>query len=332
MEQNVVLEMRDISKNFTGVRALSHVDFTLRKGEIHALMGENGAGKSTLIKVLTGVHEFESGTIHMAGNSNAIINHSPQEAQANGISTVYQEVNLCPNLTVAENLFIGREPRKMGMIDWKQMNERSGKLLESLDIHVPPTQMLDECSINESIQDTVVKGLRLIPSNVNLAGAEIELLGINDKEYILKTAVDYIRDDYDFIVIDCPPSLNMLTVNAMTTADTVLVPIQCEYYALEGLSQLIHTINLVQERLNPNLQMEGVVFTMYDVRTKLSNQVVENVKENLDTKIYETMIPRNIRLAEAPSYGIPINMYDSKSAGAESYRKLAKEIVGRKDL
>ena len=192
--------------------------------------------------------------------------------------------------------------------------------------------MLDECSINESIQDTVVKGLRLIPSNVNLAGAEIELLGINDKEYILKTAVDYIRDDYDFIVIDCPPSLNMLTVNAMTTADTVLVPIQCEYYALEGLSQLIHTINLVQERLNPNLQMEGVVFTMNDVRTKLSNQVVENVKENLDTKIYETMIPRNIRLAEAPSYGIPINMYDSKSAGAESYRKLAKEIVGRKDL
>ena len=192
--------------------------------------------------------------------------------------------------------------------------------------------MLDECSINESIQDTVVKGLRLIPSNVNLAGAEIELLGINDKEYILKTAVDYIRDDYDFIVIDCPPSLNMLTVNAMTTADTVLVPIQCEYYALEGLSQLIHTINLVQERLNPNLQMEGVDFTMYDVRTKLSNQVVENVKENLDTKIYETMIPRNIRLAEAPSYGIPINMYDSKSAGAESYRKLAKEIVGRKDL
>ena len=128
--------------------------------------------------------------------------------------------------------------------------------------------MLDECSINESIQDTVVKGLRLIPSNVNLAGAEIELLGINDKEYILKTAVDYIRDDYDFIVIDCPPSLNMLTVNAMTTADTVLVPIQCEYYALEGLSQLIHTINLVQERLNPNLQMEGVVFMIYDVRKK----------------------------------------------------------------
>lgn len=189
--------------------------------------------------------------------------------------------------------------------------------------------MLDECSINESIQDTVVKGLRLIPSNVNLAGAEIELLGINDKEYILKTAVDYIRDDYDFIVIDCPPSLNMLTINAMTTADSVLVPIQCEYYALEGLSQLIHTIDLVQQRLNPDLVIDGVVFTMYDVRTNLSNQVVENVKENLDTKIYETLIPRNIRLAEAPSHGLPINMYDSKSAGTESYRMLAKEVMER---
>lgn len=148
MEQNVVLEMCDISKNFTGVRALSHVDFTLRKGEIHALMGENGAGKSTLIKVLTGVHEFESGSIHMNGENKDIINHSPQEAQANGISTVYQEVNLCPNLTVAENLFIGREPRnKVGMINWKEMNARSAKLLESLNINVPPTQMLDECSV-----------------------------------------------------------------------------------------------------------------------------------------------------------------------------------------
>ena len=192
--------------------------------------------------------------------------------------------------------------------------------------------MLDECSINESIQDTVVKGLRLIPSNVNLAGAEIELLGINDKEYILKTAVDYIRDDYDFIVIDCPPSLNMLTVNAMTTADTVLVPIQCEYYALEGISQLIHTIDLVQERLNPDLKMEGVVFTMYDSRTNLSNEVVDNVKNNLHTTIYKTIIPRNVRLAEAPSHGLPINLYDSKSAGAESYRLLAKEVIDREDI
>ena len=192
--------------------------------------------------------------------------------------------------------------------------------------------MLDECTIKESMVHTVVDNLELIASNVNLAGAEIELLGIADKEYILKIAVDYIKEDYDFIIIDCPPSLNMLTVNAMTTANTVLVPIQCEYYALEGLSQLIHTINLVQERLNPELDIEGIVFTMYDVRTNLSNQVVANVKENLDAKIYQTMIPRNIRLAEAPSYGIPINMYDTKSAGAESYRNLAKEVIERKDI
>ena len=189
--------------------------------------------------------------------------------------------------------------------------------------------MLDECTIKESMTDTVVEGMKVIPSNVNLAGAEIELLGINEKEYILKNAVDYVKDDYDFIVIDCPPSLNMLTINAMTTADSVLVPIQCEYYALEGLSQLMHTIDLVQQRLNPNLTIDGVVFTMYDVRTNLSVQVVESVKSNLDSHIYDTLIPRNIRLAEAPSHGLPINMYDSKSAGAESYRSLAKEVMNR---
>ena len=192
--------------------------------------------------------------------------------------------------------------------------------------------IIGEVDIKEVINKEVLENLDIIPTSIDLSAAEIELIGVDNKEYIIKNEVEKVKDRYDYIIIDCPPALSMLTINAMTTANSVLVPIQCEYYALEGLSQLIHTINLVQERLNPNLQMEGVVFTMYDVRTKLSNQVVENVKENLDTKIYETMIPRNIRLAEAPSYGIPINMYDSKSAGAESYRKLAKEIVGRKDL
>lgn len=187
--------------------------------------------------------------------------------------------------------------------------------------------MLDECTIKESLVKTEFENLDLIPSNVNLAGAEIELLGINEKEYILKNAVDYIKDDYDFVIIDCPPSLNMLTVNALTTANTVLVPIQCEYYALEGLSQLIHTINLVKERLNPDLDIEGVVFTMYDSRTNLSMQVVENVKSNLSQKVFQTLIPRNIRLAEAPSYGMPINAYDPKSAGAEAYMQLAEEVI-----
>lgn len=189
--------------------------------------------------------------------------------------------------------------------------------------------ILGECSIEESVIVSDFENLYLIPSNVDLAGAEIELIGIQNKEFIVRDAVKQIRDDYDFIIIDCPPSLNMLTINAMTTADTILVPIQCEYYALEGLSQLIHTINLVKERLNPDLDIEGVVFTMYDARTNLSLQVVENVKNNLHQKIYKTIIPRNVRLAEAPSHGLPITAYDTKSAGAESYRLLAEEVINR---
>jgi chromosome partitioning protein len=187
--------------------------------------------------------------------------------------------------------------------------------------------MLGDCSIEDCIIKEVLPNISILPSNVNLAAAEIELIGVDKKEYILKNEVDWVKDKYDFIIIDCPPSLNLLTVNAMTTADSVLVPIQCEYYALEGLSQLIHTVNLVKERLNPDLDMDGVVFTMYDSRTNLSAQVVENVKSHLNHKVYNTLIPRNIRLAEAPSYGQPINMYDPKSAGAESYMLLADEVI-----
>ena len=187
--------------------------------------------------------------------------------------------------------------------------------------------MLGECTVKECIIKTDIENLDLMPSNVNLAGAEIEIIDLKEREKILKNEVDYVKNDYDYIIIDCPPALSMLTVNAMTTADSVLVPIQCEYYALEGLGQLMHTIDLVREGINKALEIEGIAFTMYDARTNLSAQVVENVKENLDVKIYDTVIPRNIRLAEAPSHGLPINMYDSKSAGAESYRQLAKEIV-----
>lgn len=183
-----------------------------------------------------------------------------------------------------------------------------------------------ECEMKDCLINDVIENLSVLPSNINLSGAEIDLIGVDKREYILKKHIDEIRDQYDFIIIDCPPSLNILTVNAMTTADSVLVTIQCEYYALEGLSQLIHTINLVKNRLNPELDMEGVVFTMYDARTNLSLEVVENVKRNLKENVYKTIIPRNIRLAEAPSHGLPINMYDSKSVGAESYRRLAMEV------
>lgn len=189
--------------------------------------------------------------------------------------------------------------------------------------------LLGECEIKDSIIKDVYSNLSVIPSNINLAAAEIELIGIDEKEFILKKALDQVKEEYDFVIIDCPPSLNLLTINSMCAGDTVLVPIQCEYYALEGLTQLMHTIQLVTDRLNPDLEIEGVVFTMYDARTNLSLQVVENVKSNLKQNIYKSIIPRNVRLAEAPSYGMPITEYDAKSTGAESYLLLAEEVIHR---
>ena len=189
--------------------------------------------------------------------------------------------------------------------------------------------LIGEATIEQVLHKEAIENLDVIPANIDLSGAEIELLETENKEYILRDEVLKIRSNYDYVIIDCPPSLSMLTINSMTTADTVLVPIQCEYYALEGLSQLIKTIELVKERLNENLEMEGVVFTMYDARTNLSLQVVENVKENLQQNIYKTIIPRNIRLAEAPSYGMPINLYDPKSTGASAYQRLADEVMNR---
>lgn len=189
--------------------------------------------------------------------------------------------------------------------------------------------IIGNIGIEECIYEEVIENLDVLPSNIDLSAAEIELIGVDNKEYILRDEVNKVKEKYDFIIIDCPPALSMLTINAMTTSDSVLVPIQCEYYALEGLSQLIHTIELVQERLNPELEIEGVVFTMYDARTNLSLQVVENVKDNLNQNIYKTIIPRNVRLAEAPSYGMPINLYDPKSKGTESYLLLAEEVINK---
>ena len=221
--------------------------------------------------------------------------------------------------------------QKVLIIDMDQQgNTTSGLGIEKDDREYTIYELLlGECSIEDCFTESVCENLTVIPSNINLAAAEIELIGTEGKEFILRDAVSTIKDKYDFVLIDCPPSLNILTINAMCTADTILVPIQCEYYALEGLSQLIHTIELVRERLNSDLEIEGVVFTMYDARTNLSLEVVENVKSNLNQNIYKTIIPRNVRLAEAPSYGMPITKYDAKSTGAESYRLLAEEVIHR---
>lgn len=237
--------------------------------------------------------------------------------------------------TTAINLSaaLAEKGKKVLLIDIDpQGNATSGVGVEKNEVENTIYDLiLGETTIQSCVEYTEFENLHLIPSNVDLAAAEIELIGIPDKEFIIRKEVEKIKNVYDFILIDCPPSLNLLTINAMTTADTVLVPIQCEYYALEGLSQLIHTINLVKERLNPYLDIEGIVFTMFDARTNLSLQVVENVRANVKQKVYSTIIPRNVRLAEAPSHGYPITIYDPKSAGAESYRALAEEVISRED-
>lgn len=187
--------------------------------------------------------------------------------------------------------------------------------------------MLGEAKIEEAVIKDVRPRLSIVPSDVNLAACEIQLSEREDRNTILKAELSRIRENYEFIIIDCPPSLNVLTLNAMCAGDTVLVPLQCEYYALEGLAQLMQTVRLISERLNPDLVIEGIVFTMYDSRTNLANQVVENVEQNTDKKIYKAIIPRNVRLAEAPSYGMPILEYDPKSAGARAYDALSKKVI-----
>ncbi|CVI74075.1 Sporulation initiation inhibitor protein Soj [Eubacteriaceae bacterium CHKCI004] len=226
---------------------------------------------------------------------------------------------------------LAEKGKKVLLVDMdSQGNTTSGLGLEKNELEKTIYEVLRE---EISVEDAIVEiedcfgNLFLIPSNRNLAGAEIELITSENMQYILKEKLAPIKDQYDYIILDCPPALGMLTVNAMTASDSVLVPIQCEFYALDGLSQLIYTINLIQENLNPSLEIEGVVFTMYDARTNLSLQVVENVKDNLNQNIYKTIIPRNVRLAEAPSHGLPINLYDKKSSGAEAYHLLADEVI-----
>ena len=187
--------------------------------------------------------------------------------------------------------------------------------------------LLGESELSECIIENVFENLSLIPSNVNLAGAEIELVGVENREFLLKNHIDTIKENYDFIIMDCPPSLNVLTINAMTTANSVLVPIQCEYYALEGVTQLFLTIRLVQKTYNPKLRIEGILLTMFDVRTRLSVEVSQEVRKNFMKQVYQIAIPRNVKLSEAPSRSLSIFEYDDSSAGAKAYKQLTEELI-----
>ena len=245
--------------------------------------------------------------------------------QKGGVGKTTTSVNL--------STLLAKRGKKVLLIDADpQGNATSGVGMDkNVELSVYDMLISDEVESKDIIQKTEIKNLYICPSNINLAGAEVELVSMMSREYRMKEKLEQIKSDFDYIIIDCPPSLGLITLNSFTASNSVLIPVQCEYYALEGLTQLIHTINLVKKKLNPQLELEGVVFTMYDSRTNLSLQVVENVKDNLKQNIYKTIIPRNIRLAEAPSHGLPINLYDPKSTGAESYRLLAEEVMEREE-
>jgi chromosome partitioning protein len=210
-----------------------------------------------------------------------------------------------------------------------QGNATSGLGIEKDNLEVCVYDVLiNGLSVSDATVETEIECLKLVPATIQLAGAEIELVSALSREQKLKKAIKTVSDKYDYIIIDCPPSLGLLTLNALTAADSIIIPIQCEYYALEGLGQLMNTITLVQKHLNPQLEIEGALLTMFDARTNLSIQVVEEVKQYFKNKVYSTIIPRNVRLSEAPSHGKAIIHYDPKSKGAEVYQELAKEVVG----
>ena len=232
--------------------------------------------------------------------------------------------------TTAVNLSacIAAKGNKVLLVDIDpQGNATSGLGVEAHDKKSIYNILIDEVEMKDAILPTIVKKLDVCPANIDLAGAEVELVSMVSRETRLKDAIDKIKDLYDYIFIDCPPSLGLITLNSFTASDSVLVPIQCEYYALEGLGQLINTISLVQKHLNKNLEIEGVVLTMFDSRTNLSTQVASEVEKYFGNKVFQTIIPRNIRLSEAPSHGLPITLYDPESKGSETYRKLAKELL-----
>lgn len=240
--------------------------------------------------------------------------------QKGGVGKTTTSINL--------STILAKKGKRVILIDADpQGNATSGVGVEKNAKYSTYDVLVSDIDIVQALEKTPIKNLLICPSNINLAGAEVELVSMMSREQRLKEKIDEIKDEFDYAIIDCPPSLGLITLNAFTASDSVLIPVQCEYYALEGLGQLMNTINLVKKHLNKNLEIEGALLTMYDMRTNLSNQVVKEVKKYFDNKVYKTVIPRNVRLSEAPSYGMPITEYDPHSKGAKTYEKFTKEFL-----
>ena len=240
--------------------------------------------------------------------------------QKGGVGKTTTTVNLAT--------ILAKRGKKVLLIDADPQGNATSGL--GLDKDLEPSTydiLVNDTSLEEAMQKTIIKNLKVCPANMDLAGAEVELVSMMSREQRLKEKVDIIKDKFDYILIDCPPSLGLVTLNSFTASNSVLIPVQCEYFALEGLGQLLNTINLVKKHLNKEITIEGALLTMYDIRTNLSNQVVKEVKKYFENKVYKTVIPRNVRLSEAPSYGMPITEYDPRSKGAKSYVKFAKEFL-----
>ena len=232
--------------------------------------------------------------------------------------------------TTAVNLstLLAKKGKKVLLIDTDPQGNATSGLGIDKNVELSTYDLLiSDVKAKEIIQDTPIKNLDISPSNINLAGAEVQLVSMMSREQRMKEKLDEVKDEYDYIIIDCPPSLGLITLNAFTASDSVLIPVQCEYFALEGLGQLLNTVELVRKHLNKNLYIEGALLTMYDIRTNLANQVVREVKKFFQNKVYKTVIPRNVRVSEAPSFGMTISVYDQKSKGARSYEKFKREFL-----